>query len=262
MKPKLTVSQSCRMTSPRLSAVRAAYEESSTSGSPSTSRISRDWREKARPISPGSTYPAKEHCSRCGLCDTYYIAHVKDACAFLGDGMSRIPAMEEKVHGRRRDKSIENELHFGVIDSILYARTRPSLPGAQWTGIVTSIAIAMLESGRVDAVVCVQSEPLDRFAPRPFVARSVEDIMKSRGVKPCLSPNLDVLATVESLNVKKLLFIGVGCQVQALRAVESHLGLEKLYVLGTNCVDNGSRQGLDKFLKTASKDPDTVVHYE
>lgn len=24
------------------------------------------------------------------MCDTYYIAHVKDACAFLGDGMSRI----------------------------------------------------------------------------------------------------------------------------------------------------------------------------
>ena len=31
-------------------------------------------------------YPAKEACSRCGLCDTYYVAHVKDACAFLGDG--------------------------------------------------------------------------------------------------------------------------------------------------------------------------------
>lgn len=28
--------------------------------------------------------------SRCGLCDTYYIAHVKNACAFLGDGMSKI----------------------------------------------------------------------------------------------------------------------------------------------------------------------------
>lgn len=28
--------------------------------------------------------------SQCGLCDTYYIAHVKNACAFLGDGMSRI----------------------------------------------------------------------------------------------------------------------------------------------------------------------------
>lgn len=56
-----------------------------------------DWRRKARPIAPGSSYPAREHCSHCGLCDTYYIAHVKDACAFLGDGMSRIGQLEEQV---------------------------------------------------------------------------------------------------------------------------------------------------------------------
>lgn len=110
------------------------------------------------------------------------------------------------------------------------------------------------------------------------VARSRKDILAARGVKPTLSPNLSVLATVEALGVKRLLFIGVGCQVQvsrpaqravslmslifsylsfapsqtstgapvgplslpftsqALRAVEPYLGLEKLYVLGTNCV--------------------------
>ena len=27
-------------------------------------------------------------------------------------------------------------------------------------------------------------------------------------------------------------------------------------------MDNGPRQGLDKFLKAASDDPDTVLHYE
>ena len=61
-----------------------------------------DWRSKARPIQPGSPYPAKEFCSNCGLCDTHYVAHVKDACAFLGDGMSRIEALEPRVHGRAR----------------------------------------------------------------------------------------------------------------------------------------------------------------
>ena len=48
-----------------------------------------------------------------------------------------------------------------------------------------------------------------------FVARCAEDIIKARGVKPTLSPNLDTLATVEALSVKRLLFIGVGCQVPA-----------------------------------------------
>mmetsp|Transcript_44801 Transcript_44801/g.122373 ORF Transcript_44801/g.122373 Transcript_44801/m.122373 type:complete len:254 (+) Transcript_44801:43-804(+) len=47
-------------------------------------------------------YPAKDHCSNCGLCDTTFVAHVVDACAFLGDGMSRAEEMEERVHGRAR----------------------------------------------------------------------------------------------------------------------------------------------------------------
>lgn len=92
---------------------------------PKQVKLRDDWRERSRPIPPGGTYPAKDHCrfnlsftvlagragsliegflfssflsfifgffpcSRCGLCDTYYVAHVKNACAFLGDGMSRI----------------------------------------------------------------------------------------------------------------------------------------------------------------------------
>lgn len=51
-------------------------------------------------------------------------------------------------------------------------------------------------------------------------------------------------------------------QVQALRSVEQYLGLEKLYILGTNCVDNGPKQGLSAFLSAASKSPSTVLHYE
>ncbi|KAI3759115.1 hypothetical protein L6452_06690 [Arctium lappa] len=33
--------------------------------------------------------PGHSH-RKCGLCDTYNISHVKNVCAFLGDGMSRI----------------------------------------------------------------------------------------------------------------------------------------------------------------------------
>ena len=164
------------------------------------------------------------------------------------------------------------------------------------------------------------------------MARCKEDILAARGVKPTLSPNLNTLATVEALDVKRLLFIGVGCQacapavtagcslrrtpsmplqgcrilhlaekqtlllsrclldrqsicerveqevgwrrthgvlrclvrlqVQALRSVEQYLNLDALYVLGTNCVDNGPREGLEKFLNAASADPGTVLHYE
>lgn len=102
---------------------------------------------------------------RSGLCDTYYVAHVKEACAFLGKGMSKIEQLESEVHGRSRDLDSDDELHFGVHQRMVYARNKPSIPGAQWTGIVTQIAIEMLQSGKVDAVVCVQSDENDRRVP-------------------------------------------------------------------------------------------------
>ncbi|XP_039134768.1 7-hydroxymethyl chlorophyll a reductase, chloroplastic [Dioscorea cayenensis subsp. rotundata] len=220
-----------------------------------------DWRKRSKPIPPGGIYPAKEHCSRCGLCDTYYIAHVRNACAFLGDGMSRIEALEPVVHGRGRNADLQ-DMYFGVHEELLYARKIKPVEGAQWTGIVTTIAVEMLKANLVEAVVCVQSDPNDRLSPRPVLARTPDEVFAAKGVKPTLSPNLDTLALVEAAGVKRLLFCGVGCQVEALRSIEKHLGLEKLYVLGTNCVDNGTREGLEKFLKSASNDPDTVLHYE
>ncbi|XP_052477512.1 7-hydroxymethyl chlorophyll a reductase, chloroplastic isoform X3 [Gossypium raimondii] len=170
--------------------------------------------------------------------------------------------LEPVVHGRGRKLDSLDETYLGVYDKLLYARKVKPVEGAQWTGIVTTIAIEMLKSGMVEAVICVQSDPDDRLSPRPILARTPEEVLAAKGVKPTLSPNLNTLALVEAAGVKRLLFCGVGCQVQALRSVEHHLNLEKLYVLGTNCVDNGTREGLDKFLKAASSEPETVLHYE
>jgi 7-hydroxymethyl chlorophyll a reductase len=52
------------------------------------------------------------------------------------------------------------------VEEMLYARNVPGIDGAQWTGIVTQIAISMLESGAVDAVVCVQSDENDRYGAK------------------------------------------------------------------------------------------------
>ncbi len=214
---------------------------------------------KAKGLRRGQVRPAKELCSDCGLCDTYFIHYVKEACAFIAPD---IQGLEAQTHGRSRHLSEENELYFGVHQQMLSAKKKEPIPGAQWTGIVSTIAIEMLEQGKVEGVVCVQSQPSDRFAPRVVIAKTREDILLARVNKPTLSPNLSVLEEVVNSGMRKLLVIGVGCQIQALRAVQDKLGLEKLYVLGTPCVDNVSRAGLQKFLETTSRSPETVVHYE
>jgi len=214
---------------------------------------------KAKALKPSSRRPAKDLCSECGLCDTYYVHYVKEACAFLNQ---QIAELEATIHGRSRDLTDQDDWYFGVRQEMMAARKQEPIPGAQWTGIVSTIAIAMLEAGLVEGVVCVQNSEADRFQPQPVIARTREEILAARVNKPTLSPNLSVLEQVEQSGLKRLLVIGVGCQIQALRAVQDKLGLEQLYVLGTPCVDNVTRAGLQKFLETTSRSPDTVVHYE
>eukprot|EP00435_Cladocopium_sp_Y103_P062692 s177_g24.t1 len=198
------------------------------------------------------------------------VGRVQEACAFLGDGMARLDQLEERVHGRQRNLEDEMELYFG--DGVVPLQVLPNQRPAQraWTGLVTSIACALLAAGAVDAVLCVASaneeSPEKRLEPRPILARTVEEVLKCGGVKPMLSPNLlplEELWQVRGEDIKRLLFIGVGCQVQALRSVEEDLGLDELYVLGTNCVDNPrNSEALQRFLRSASETPETAVGFE
>ncbi|WP_110987115.1 Coenzyme F420 hydrogenase/dehydrogenase, beta subunit C-terminal domain [Acaryochloris thomasi] len=214
---------------------------------------------KSKGLKRSSPRPAKALCSDCGLCDTYYIHYVKEACAFLNQ---QVAELEQQAHGQSRDLDSEDDWYFGVHQQMLTARKKDPIPGAQWTGIVSTIGIEMLNRGLVEGVVCVQNTPEDRFQPMPVIARTPEDILAARVNKPTLSPNLSILEQIEQSGLKRLLVIGVGCQIQALRSVQDKLGLEKLYVLGTPCVDNVPRDGLQKFLETTSKSPETVVSYE
>lgn len=102
---------------------------------------------KSKPLAPGSRRPAKELCSECGLCDTSYIHYVKEACAFLNQ---QFDTLETLVHGRSRQLENPDELYFGVHQDMMQARKNDPLEGAQWTGIVSTIAIEMLESGKVE----------------------------------------------------------------------------------------------------------------
>ena len=214
---------------------------------------------KAKALKPGSPRPAKALCSECGLCDTAYVHYVKDACAFLNQ---QFTTLETQSHGRPRQLEDDRELYFGVHQTMVAARKKDPIPGAQWTGIVSTIACEMLTKGLVEGVVCVTNTPDDRFQPQPILARTVEEVLSARVNKPTLSPNLSVLEEIENSQLKRVLAIGVGCQIQALRSVQHQIGLEKLYVLGTPCVDNVHRDGLQKFLETTSRSPETVVHYE
>ncbi|KAL7540031.1 hypothetical protein ACHAWF_006575, partial [Thalassiosira exigua] len=233
-------------------------------------------------------FPAREHCSRCGLCETRHVVRVSDACAFLGDGMRRnVDGLEGKVHGRQRELGgmvwegegggveAAEEARFGVLSRPMELARGKGVDGAQWTGVVTGIAVSMLEVGMVDAVVCIASGSDETDGdngwsqPEPILARTVEDVLRGRGVKPALAPSLRVLSELdESPEIRRLLFCGVGCAVQAFRAIQGDLNLDEVYVLGTNCADNSptpedAREFLRQGIPAATgSDDGAILGYE
>lgn len=184
----------------------------------------------ATPIDPSGwpeRFPAKEHCSKCGLCETSFVSKVTEACAFLNDGMARMDSMEARVHGRKRNLDMAwstnssrpdsgaDEARFGVLHSPIVL-AKGTVQGAQWSGCVTSIALAVLESGMVDAVVCIANEIGAAWsAPEPIIAKTSDEVLRGRGVKPALAPSLRVLDKIKAdATIRKVLFCGVGCAVQ------------------------------------------------
>jgi coenzyme F420-reducing hydrogenase beta subunit len=164
--------------------------------------------------------------------------------------MARMDSMEEKVHGRKRkvsdmvwsstaaassnDEGVAEEARFGVLHRPV-TLARGTVEGAQWTGCVTGIALAALESGMVDAVVCISNQEGGKWSsPEPIVARTAEMVLKGRGVKPALAPSLRVLDEIKADDsIRKLLFCGVGCAVQGTCVIAEY-GALRTTRLGRN----------------------------
>jgi coenzyme F420 hydrogenase subunit beta len=196
-------------------------------------------------------------CSDCGVCSSELRPAMVRSCVFV---QNRTAELELALHGRTRYDG--DELLFGIHRSVQAVRLRRINPDAQWSGIVTALGALLLERGIVDGVISTRAAPGTRFAPQPFLARTPAEVRASAGNKPCISPNLEILDEVRASGLKRIAFIGVGCQVHALRALQNELGLEKLYVIGIPCTDNTTYPALQRFLRGVSRSPETVVHYE
>ena len=160
-------------------------------------------------------------CSDCGLCDSWLRPQMSDTCLFVRNRMEEI---EQRLHGRRRHPG--DEMRFGIFREQAILRMRQPVTGAQWTGMVTTLAARLLERGKVEAVLLTGAMPGTRFEPRPVLARTPDEVRDCVGNKPSLSPNLGLLDQVRESGIRRLAVIGTGCQVQVLRQAQDQLGLE------------------------------------
>jgi coenzyme F420 hydrogenase subunit beta len=94
------------------------------------------------------------------------------------------------------------------------------LEKAQDGGIATTLMVYALEQGIIDGTI-VAGEGDRPLEPRPFVAMSREDILKARGTKYSISPQISWLKeATRSFGLDKVGVTGVCCQMQAVRKAQ------------------------------------------
>lgn len=180
------------------------------------------------------------------------------ACQFIKPDY---PASEAHTHGRKA-RTTGDEAFFGVTQSMHRAALREPRDGAQWTGLTTRLAERLLETGAVDAVLCVVPDPEDRWKPQPALITNAADIAHARGMRMGYAPLLAMLEPAMTAGHKRLAVIGIPCQIYALRALEEQMGFERLYVIGTPCSDNTTTENFHHFLSRLTDAPDTVTYLE
>lgn len=202
-------------------------------------------------------------CTDCGISRTAGHKRCGRACQFIAPDY---PRLEAAAHGRARDPEKPDELHFGPFRRMVRASLRMPQPGAQWTGITTRIGERLLETGTVDAVLTMASDPADRWKPVPVIVTQPADMAQARGMKMGYAPLLALLEPASAAGHRRIALIGIPCQVYALRALQAELGFEQIFVIGTPCSDNTTTARFHEFLALVARDigwvPDAITYLE
>ena len=85
---------------------------------------------------------------------------------------------------------------------------------------------------------------------------------QARGMRMGYAPLLALLEPAVAAGHRRIAVVGIPCQVHALRRIESRLGLERLYVIGTPCSDNTTTENFHAFLARLSDRPETISYLE
>ena len=211
------------------------------------------------------TIPQIGGAARPGLCTDCGVSRIGDgkgcgkACQFI---QPDYPGLEAQVHGRVADPEQAEERFFGAYQQMLRARmTRPA-KGAQWTGITSTLAAKLLETGAVQAVLTVAPDPVDKWKPLPVIVTDPADMAQVRGMRMGYAPLLALLEPAQKAGYKRIALVGIPCQVYALRALETELGFERIYVIGTPCSDNTTTANFHEFLALLDPNPDSISYLE
>ncbi|MEY4979188.1 MAG: hypothetical protein RLZZ352_1458 [Pseudomonadota bacterium] len=130
-------------------------------------------------------------------------------------------------------------------------------------GVLSALAIYLLESGKVNGVLHIAPDDQEPFTNRSQISQSRSDVLNGAGSRYAPASPLDRVR--ECLNTEGVFaFIGKPCDVAALRAMSHQFPAvtQKFpYMLSFMCAGTPSLQGTHEVVKHLGFEPDQVVKF-
>lgn len=163
----------------------------------------------------------QEYCIGCGLCHAVYGCKLcEDADGFLAPVLDEKDQLAEKWKDFCPMEYYHTSDHFLVWGNYLstykgYAADSKIRYKASSGGLLTALALYLLESGSVDGIIQTKAKRDNPFETETVVSCCREDVLKCMGSRYAGSaPLMDILSFVKK--GKKYAFIGKPCDVLAL----------------------------------------------
>ncbi len=153
-----------------------------------------------------------------------------------------------------KDK-VKKRFPLGYYQNIVAAKTTDDviLKVAQNGGVVSSLLIHALDTGLIDGVLLTDKD--DHWFPKPIIARTANEIMSCMGSKYTIAPTLSSYNNaINEFKLEKLAFVGMPCQIHAVRKLQLFSPLSKEYgkftlIIGLFCFSNYSYDLMTNFIQ-------------
>ncbi len=204
----------------------------------------------------------KDYCTGCGLCQS--IKHYQleaDARGFYApqDGDNEWFSQICPASGRQMEYLNENEI-WGRYESVYlgYSNDEMVRRKASSGGVLTEVAVFLLESGLVDEIIHIGVDPQNQTKTKIFYSKTAAEVLEHCGSRYTISSPLMEVGQID--RSKKYAFIGKPCDVTALRnylEAEPELKKNFVYLLSFFCMGLPSQQAQEKLLRALNCTKDT-----
>ncbi len=209
---------------------------------------------------------SKENCTLCGTCTTLcprigmnhkepILLESDPECSTCFKFCPQTYFPEEILEKELFNGTTHMNDNLGHFQKMITAQCTESdvLKVAQNGGLVTTLLIHALDIGLIDGVLLTNKD--DKWFPKPVIATTANEIRACAGSKYTIAPSLQPYKdAVNDFKLKKLAFVGMPCQIQAVRKLQLFSPLSKEFgnftlVIGLYCYSNYSYDLISKFVQ-------------